>query len=63
MGLGLGSAVLKEGNALGLHFVMFMPAIVGQGNAEQQSKWLPRAHNLEIIGTYAQVGVKLQFYL
>lgn len=55
IGIGSASAVLKEGNALGLHFVMFMPAIIGQGTAEQQKKWLPRAHNLEIIGTYAQV--------
>lgn len=48
-------AVLVEGNPLGLHFVMFMPALVSQGTAEQQAKWLTRAQNLEIIGTYAQV--------
>jgi acyl-CoA oxidase len=34
---------------------MFIPAIMGQGTVEQQNKWLPRALNLEIIGTYAQV--------
>ena len=25
------------------------------GTKEQQEKWLPRAYNLDIIGTYAQV--------
>lgn len=37
---------------------MFIPAIIGQGSTEQQNKWLPRALNLEIIGTYAQVNRK-----
>lgn len=54
IGVGPSSVILKEGNALGLHFVMFIPAIIGQGSTEQQNKWLPRALNLEIIGTYAQ---------
>ena len=35
LGPGALSAVLKEGNPLGLHFVMFMPAIMSQGNSEQ----------------------------
>lgn len=52
------SLVLKEGNPLGLHYVMFIPAIIGQGTVEQQSKWLKRAYNLEIVGTYAQVYFK-----
>lgn len=39
---------------------MFIPAIIGQGSIEQQNKWLPRALNLEIIGTYAQVIRKQQ---
>lgn len=54
LGPGALSAVLKEGNPLGLHFVMFMPAIMGHGNSEQQQKWLPRAINMDIVGTYAQ---------
>lgn len=58
IGVGPSSVILKEGNALGLHFVMFIPAIIGQGSTEQQNKWLPRALNLEIIGTYAQVNRK-----
>jgi hypothetical protein len=28
---------------------------MGQASVEQQQKWLPRALNLELIGTYAQV--------
>ena len=65
IGVGPAAVILKEGNALGLHFVMFIPAIVGQGTVEQQSKWLPRALNLEIIGTYAQVKKRTSqsFYL
>ena len=35
--------------------VMFIPAIKGQGTAEQQAKWLPLAETLQIVGTYAQV--------
>jgi len=54
MGSGVGSAILKEGNPLGLHFVMFIPTIMGQGTVEQQGKWLSRAYNMEIVGTYAQ---------
>ena len=55
--IGSSAGVLKEGNPLGLHFVMFMPAIMGQGTVEQQRKWLPRAQKLQIIGTYAQVNI------
>ncbi len=47
--------VLKDGQPLGLHFIMFIPTLAGQGTKEQQEKWLPRAFNLDIIGTYAQV--------
>lgn len=54
LGPGALSAALKEGNPLGLHFVMFMPAIMGHGTPEQQQQWLSRAINMDIIGTYAQ---------
>ena len=54
MGAGLGSAILKEGNPLALQFVMFIPALMGQGTAEQQAKWLEKAYKLNIVGTYAQ---------
>ncbi|XP_063600213.1 probable peroxisomal acyl-coenzyme A oxidase 1 [Penaeus indicus] len=54
MGSGLGVALTKDGNPLALHYVMFMPAILGQGTVEQQGIWLGRAWTGEIIGTYAQ---------
>ncbi|MQM00172.1 hypothetical protein Taro_032903 [Colocasia esculenta] len=37
-----------------LHWGMFIPAIKGQGTEEQQEKWLPLAHKMQIIGCYAQ---------
>lgn len=33
---------------------MFVPAIKGQGTDEQQTKWLPLAYKMQIIGCYAQ---------
>lgn len=54
IGSGLGVALTKDGNPLALHFVMFMPAIMGQGTVEQQGEWIGRAWSGEIIGTYAQ---------
>ena len=30
LGGGIGSALMPDGNALGLHFVMFVPTIMGQ---------------------------------
>ncbi|XP_065568107.1 acyl-coenzyme A oxidase 1-like isoform X10 [Artemia franciscana] len=54
MGAGVGSAVLKEGNPLAVHFVMFVPTIMNQGTPEQQMEWLSKAWNCEIVGTYAQ---------
>lgn len=50
----LGSAVMKDGNPFTLHYVMFIPTILGQGTLEQQAYWIGRAWNKEIIGTYAQ---------
>lgn len=51
----LGSGLIKDGNPLSVHFVMFVPTILGQGTVDQQGEWLGRAWNLEILGTYAQV--------
>lgn len=51
----LGSAILKDGNPLTLHYVMFIPAIMGQGTVEQQGYWISKAWTCSIIGTYAQV--------
>uniref|UniRef100_A0A1A9VP18 Acyl-coenzyme A oxidase n=1 Tax=Glossina austeni TaxID=7395 RepID=A0A1A9VP18_GLOAU len=50
----LGCALLKEGNPLSVHFVMFVPTILGQGTIKQQIEWLSKAWELNIIGTYAQ---------
>ncbi|KAL6423736.1 hypothetical protein ACFW04_010310 [Cataglyphis niger] len=50
----LGSAILKDGNPLTLHYVMFIPAIMGQGTVEQQGYWISKAWSCNIIGTYAQ---------
>ena len=54
----LGSAIIKDGNPLALHYVMFLPTIAGQGTVEQQAYWISRAWNLEVVGTYAQVSVE-----
>ncbi|XP_017868328.1 PREDICTED: probable peroxisomal acyl-coenzyme A oxidase 1 [Drosophila arizonae] len=54
LGGSLGAALLKEGNPMSLHYVMFVPTIMGQGTMEQQVEWLPKAWDCEIIGTYAQ---------
>lgn len=35
---------------------MFLPALVKLGTPEQQAKWVPKALNMSIIGTYAQTG-------
>ncbi|PAV65318.1 hypothetical protein WR25_13044 isoform H [Diploscapter pachys] len=43
-----------EGNPLALHASMFMPSLIALASDEQKSKWLTRAINREIIGTYAQ---------
>ncbi|KAH1202266.1 Peroxisomal acyl-coenzyme A oxidase 1 [Glycine max] len=37
-----------------LQLGMFVPTIKGQGTEEQQQKWLPLAHKMQIIGCYAQ---------
>ncbi|CAG4983887.1 unnamed protein product [Colias eurytheme] len=50
----LGSSTTRDGSPLGLHYIMFMPAILNQGNEEQQAQWLPRAWNCSIVGSYAQ---------
>lgn len=40
--------------AVGLHYVMFIPALSGQGTPEQCDKWLALADSLKVVGTYAQ---------
>ncbi|XP_047520122.1 probable peroxisomal acyl-coenzyme A oxidase 1 [Pieris napi] len=50
----LASAQTRDGSPMGVHYIMFMPAILNQGTEEQQAQWMPRAWNSSIIGTYAQ---------
>ncbi|XP_008552006.1 probable peroxisomal acyl-coenzyme A oxidase 1 [Microplitis demolitor] len=50
----LGAALIQNGNPLVLHYVMFIPTIMGQGTIEQQGYWISRAWSCNIIGTYAQ---------
>jgi acyl-CoA oxidase len=50
----LGSGLIREGNPLGVHFVMFLPVLIGQGTPEQQAYWISRAWTCSIVGTYAQ---------
>ncbi|XP_043266221.1 probable peroxisomal acyl-coenzyme A oxidase 1 isoform X1 [Colletes gigas] len=49
-----GSAILKDGNPLLVHYAMFLPAIMGQGTTKQQEYWITRSWSGNIIGTYAQ---------
>lgn len=58
----LGSAILKDGNPLVLHYVMFIPTVMGQGTYEQQAEWIQRAWSCEMIGTYAQVNLILNIF-
>lgn len=45
---------IDEPNYNDLHWGMFIPAIKGQATEDQQSKWLPLAYKMSIIGCYAQ---------
>ncbi|XP_046899972.1 peroxisomal acyl-coenzyme A oxidase 1 isoform X2 [Hypomesus transpacificus] len=40
--------------ALGLHFVMFLPTLYSQCDPQQFQKWVPLAESFEVLGTYAQ---------
>lgn len=50
----LGSGLIEEGNPLSVHYVMFLPALMGHGTTMQQAEWMSRAWTCSIIGTYAQ---------
>lgn len=54
-------AFFKEMSPFLLHMGMFVPTIMGQCTPEQQMHWLPKALNLQIIGTYAQVRLFIQY--
>ncbi|XP_054459875.1 peroxisomal acyl-coenzyme A oxidase 1 isoform X2 [Anoplopoma fimbria] len=40
--------------AMGLHFVMFLPTLYSQCDPQQSRKWLPLAESFQAVGTYAQ---------
>ncbi|CAG9796947.1 unnamed protein product [Diatraea saccharalis] len=50
----VGHGVFKDVSPFLLHDGMFVATIIGQGTPEQQAEWLPKAENMQIIGTYAQ---------
>ncbi|ETN61709.1 acyl-CoA oxidase [Anopheles darlingi] len=50
----LGNGIIRQGNPLGIHFAMFVPALLGHASPEQQAEWLPRALKVQMLGTYAQ---------
>lgn len=52
--LAVGEAIHHEATPLLLHFIMFIPALMGHASEEQLQRWLPDAIELKIIGTYAQ---------
>jgi acyl-CoA oxidase len=37
-----------------LHLGMFIPTLLSQASPDQQAEWLPKALNLQLVGTYAQ---------
>lgn len=59
----VGEAIHHEASPFLLHFVMFIPAIMGHGNDEQQARWLADAIELKIIGSYAQTELGHGSYL
>ncbi|KAL4713952.1 hypothetical protein ACJJTC_015606 [Scirpophaga incertulas] len=50
----LGSSTMRDGSPFAIHFMMFMPAIMSLATEEQQDRWMPRAWEGNIIGSYAQ---------
>ncbi|CAB3239672.1 unnamed protein product [Arctia plantaginis] len=50
----LGASISQDGSPFGLHYIMFMPVLISQADEEQKKKWVDRALNCQIIGTYAQ---------
>ena len=44
----------NENNPGALHTVMFLPTLNNQLTKEQGEKWLEKAENFQVMGTYAQ---------
>lgn len=54
LGGSIGAAIIRDGIPFTLHYVMFLPTLMGQANLKQQAYWIGKAWNCEMIGTYAQ---------
>ncbi|EEC03946.1 peroxisomal acyl-CoA oxidase, putative [Ixodes scapularis] len=52
--LTVADAILHDSTPVHVHFVMFVPALMGHANEEQQAKWLSDALMMKIVGSYAQ---------
>ncbi|KAI1305184.1 Peroxisomal acyl-coenzyme A oxidase 1 [Halotydeus destructor] len=52
--LAVGEAIHHEATPLLLHFIMFIPALMGHATEQQLERWLADAIELKVIGTYAQ---------
>ncbi|XP_068215549.1 peroxisomal acyl-coenzyme A oxidase 1-like, partial [Palaemon carinicauda] len=48
------TGILKDGDPLWIHYNVFLPAVAGQGDAEQRKEWIGRIEKGEVLGTYAQ---------
>ncbi|VVC95919.1 unnamed protein product [Leptidea sinapis] len=48
------TGIFKDGSPFMLQYSMFIPTLQGMADEEQKRRWLNRAMNFEIIGTYAQ---------
>ncbi|XP_064474025.1 peroxisomal acyl-coenzyme A oxidase 1-like [Ornithodoros turicata] len=52
--LTVADAILHDSTPVHVHFVMFVPALMGHANEEQQAMWLSDALMMKIVGSYAQ---------
>ena len=50
----LAMSLIDDHVPFGLHYNAFMPVVSSQGSDEQIAEWIPKCHDLEIIGCYAQ---------
>lgn len=42
---------------VGLHMTMFLTSVATFSTDEQKAKWMPKIHNLDILGCYAQTEI------
>ncbi|XP_013778473.1 peroxisomal acyl-coenzyme A oxidase 1-like [Limulus polyphemus] len=52
--LTIAEAIMHEASPVSVHFVMFIPALMGHATEDQQTMWLGPALEMKILGTYAQ---------